>query len=266
MIELPYLWPVLSVVQTAFTIWMLVDAYRRQAEAYWFWVILLFQPLGAWIYFFVIKGADLRGLTGLLQFQRRPSLAELRYRADHLPTLSSNLDLAERLIEMDQHQDALLYLEAARKREPDHCRILYLLAVCSTELGELDSAVEFLNRINGRDRCWSDYSAWRLLVDVHDQRSDGAAALSACRELVRLSPTLRHKCLLADHLFDEGLVDEASNLLRQALEDYRYSPSNFRWRNRRWASEARRLCKQLTAVKCQVSRMNQRVPDQGDPE
>jgi len=250
MIELPYLFPVLSVVQAAFTIWMLVDAYRRQAEPFWFWVILLLQPLGAWVYFFAIKVADFRlGSTGLSLFQRRPSLAELRYRAEHVPTLTSNLALAERLIEIGQHENALPYLDAALKREPDHCQILYLLALCSTDLGEPDKAVELLGKINGRDRCWSDYSAWRLLVTAHDQRNDAAAALSACRELVRLSPSLRHKCILAEHLFDEGLVDEASNLLQRALEDYRYSPSNFRWRNRRWAGVARRLCKQLTAVK-----------------
>ena len=39
--------PVLTLAQGAFTIWMLVDAYRRQAETFWFWVILFLPGLRA---------------------------------------------------------------------------------------------------------------------------------------------------------------------------------------------------------------------------
>jgi hypothetical protein len=242
--------PVLSLVQAALTIWLFIDAYRRQSDSFWPWVILFVQPIGAWIYFFAVKLGDLGlGSRGLNYFHRGPSLEELRYRAEHVPTLSSHLDLAERLIEMDEHENALPYLDSALKREPDHCQVLYLLAVCYTALEQPDRAVPLLEKINTRDRCWKDYSAWRLLVEARDALNDRAGALVACRELVRLSPTLRNKCLLADHLFSQGLLHEARALLERALEDYRYSPSNFRWRNRHWAGEARRICKQLAALK-----------------
>ncbi len=243
------LYPILSLAQAGMTIWMFVDAYRRQADSFWLWVILLVQPIGAWVYFFAVKLGDFRLPVGGNLFQRRPALDELRYRAEHVPTLSNSMALAERLIELEEFEEALPHLNSALKREPDHCQVLYLLALCYTELGQSDRATPLLEKINARDRCWSDYSAWRLLVEARDQLNDRPGALSACRELVRLSPTLRHKCLLAEHLFQEGMLHEARDLLERALEDYRYLPSNFRWRNRRWAGEARQMCKQLAALK-----------------
>ena len=36
--EIFYLYPLFSLLQTAFMIWMLVDAYRRGAE--WFWFLI----------------------------------------------------------------------------------------------------------------------------------------------------------------------------------------------------------------------------------
>src|SRR3954447_24282 len=102
--ELFVRYPFLSAVQTAFMIWMLVDAYRRHAESFWFWVILFLPGLGAWVYFFAIKIHDFhRGEAGGFSlgalFQRPPSLEELRYRAEQMPTLVNHLTLAQRLIE-----------------------------------------------------------------------------------------------------------------------------------------------------------------------
>src|SRR5262245_45928062 len=93
--------PWLALPQMALTVWMLVDAYRRGAEAIWFWIILLFQPLGAWIYLFAVKIRDFR-LPGRRSSepaaQRRLSIDELRYRVERSPTVVHRLALAERLM------------------------------------------------------------------------------------------------------------------------------------------------------------------------
>ena len=44
--DAPLLWRLLSLCQVAFVIWMVVDAYHRHADPFWYWVILLFQPIG----------------------------------------------------------------------------------------------------------------------------------------------------------------------------------------------------------------------------
>lgn len=243
--ELFYNHPFLSLVQTAFTIWMLVDSYRRGADGYWFWVILWLQPLGAWVYFFAVKARDLRRGVSLPSRQRRPSLDELRYRVQQTPTLIGHLTLADRLVERDGHAEAVPHLEAALAREPDHSQALYCLAICFMRQGEPNRAVPLLEKVVARDRAWSDYQAWRLLVDAHADCGDGPGALAACRDLARLSPTLRHRCLLASRLEKEGQAPEARDMLEQALQEHRFAPAPIRRRNRRWAAEASRLLKAL---------------------
>ena len=47
-------YPLLSVLQLMMTIGMLVDAYRRGVEYWWFFLIFWLQPVGTWVYFFAI--------------------------------------------------------------------------------------------------------------------------------------------------------------------------------------------------------------------
>jgi hypothetical protein len=255
--ELFFAYPVLSLAQTAFMIWMLVDAARRRADYYWFWII--FTGIGAWAYFFVVKLPDFRathlaagGLGSL--FQRRPSLDELRYRAEHTPTLVNHLNLAHRLIEQKQHAEALPHLQAALKTEPEHGTALYSLALCHKEMGNPDLAQPVLEGLLAREPRWSNYVAWHLLIDVRTQAGNPAGAVEACRQLVRLAPTLEHHCLLAEHLLAAGHAEEARNLLERSLRDHDFAPGPIRRRNRRWASEARRLLKQAAGLPGPASR------------
>jgi hypothetical protein len=236
-------YPLLSLAQTAFMVWMLIDAYRRRAETFWFWVILFLPGLGSWVYFFAVVLRDFRGpnLGGL--FQRPASLEELRYRAEHLPTLVSHLELAERLIELGHHAEALPHLQAAQKMEPEHPRPLFALALCHKEQGHADLAVPLLEGLLARDPRWHNYAAWHLLIESRAAAGDPAGAVASCRELARLAPSLEHTCLLSEHLLRAGQAGEADRLLEASLRDHDYAPGPIRRRNSRWAAEARRLRK-----------------------
>jgi hypothetical protein len=239
--------PLVGGLQVALTIWMLIDAQRRGADYFWFWIILLFFPIGPWLYFFAVKIGDFRGTGGWPAFQRRPSVDELHYRAEKVPTLANHLTLAQRLIEQHDIEQALPHLQAALAMEPDHCQVLFGLAQCADEQGQPQAAIPYLERIVERDRRWSDYAAMRSLIRARTQAGNDAGALEAARELVRLSPTLEHQCLLAEQLIAKGLTDEAWQSLEQSLESHRYAPGPSRRRNRPWARQARRLQKQIAS-------------------
>jgi hypothetical protein len=240
----PY-YPFAMGAQSLLTLWMLIDWRRRGGEAYWMYVILFFQPFGAWAYFALVKTADGRGgqggnpLQGL--FHRPASVEELRYKAEHIPTLANRLALAQRLVEKREFAAALEPLQAAWKTEPDHGQILYSLALCHTRLGRPLDGIPHLERLLARDPRWSNYIAWHLLVEARQSAGDLPGALQACRELVRLCPTLQHNCLLAEHLLAQGQEAEASQLLDRSLRDHSFAPAGIRHRNRRWAGEAKRL-------------------------
>jgi hypothetical protein len=235
----------LYLAQAAFTIWMLVDVYRHGADYFWFLIILFVPGIGPWVYFFVVKIGNWRRLRDWVAWQRRPSLAELRYRADQMPTLTSRLALAERLVEQHQYETAVPYLLAVLKQEPDLCSALYGLAVCHAAMGKPDEAVPLLKKVIAREPIWSNYAAWYRLIQVQADSDGGQQALATCRELARVSPTLQHRCLLAEHMLDQGLNDEARDSLERALEEHHFAPGFIRRRNWRWASRARQLQKQI---------------------
>ena len=241
--EMPYLY----LVQAAFMVWMLIDCNRRGADSTWFWVILLFPGFGAWAYFFVVKVRDFHGFErwNLWHFQSRPSLDELRYRVEQSPTQTNHLALAERLMEQGEHTAAMPHLEAVLAREPDYGLALYQLAVCHMATDHPDWAAPLAEKIIARDRRWSNYRAWHLLRDARTRIGDAAGAVAACEELVRLAPTLQHQCLLAEQLLDGGRLEEAHVVLDKGMEDYHFAPRASRWRDRRWASQARRLLKRI---------------------
>ena len=236
--------PYLSIILVVFTVWMLVDAYSRQAETYWFWAILIVPLLGGLAYFFCFTIKDFRGFN-LPFFQRRESLDDLRYRAEHIPTLANDVALADRLIEQGDFAGALPPLESAQKKEVHLGHVLYSRALCLSRLGRPAEALPLLDQLLQREPRWSNYRAWHLLIETHQQNKSRSAALDSCRMLVKLAPTLEHKCLLGEFLLQEGQKEEAQRLLQDALRDHQFNPGPIRRRNRRWASAARRLLKRV---------------------
>jgi hypothetical protein len=235
----------LSLASLAFTVWMLIDSYRRGAEYFWYFIIFFFQPIGGLIYFFVVKLPGMRlgwgGAGRPVAAERKLSLDELEYRVQRSPTVAHRLALAQRLMDKGRHYDAVPHLEEILKVEPGYCQALHDLAECRLAAGQPNAAVPLLERLLERDRRWSNYRGWRTLIEVQLARKDPAGALKACRELEKQMPTLENRCLLAEHLLDNGLKREAVDLLDQALEDHRFTPLAARLRNWRTARQAERL-------------------------
>jgi hypothetical protein len=232
--------------QLAFSLGMVVHAYRSNAESFWYWVIFLFQPIGAWVYFFAVFVRTFqfrRGSSGPA-WQRRLSLDELRYRAERTPTVSNRLALAEGLMEKGKHAEALPLLIAILQIDNQYCQAMHDLAVCQLACEQPQEAVATLKRLLQRDHRWSYYKAWRTLIDAHLACGQTTEALHACRELVKMVPTLENKCLLAEHLLEHKLTAEAIPLLDQALEDYSFAPMGKRLKNWGWAREAQKLLRE----------------------
>lgn len=66
---------ILLILSYAFSVWMIVDAYQRRAEHYWY--LIIFFPFGEWVYFFLVKVHDFKG--GLFRFGSVSDCASCRY-------------------------------------------------------------------------------------------------------------------------------------------------------------------------------------------
>jgi hypothetical protein len=238
-----YLTQILSLLQLAFTIWMLVDAYHRGVEMYWYWVIFFFQPIGSWVYFFAVKIRTFRWPGRRLAYSRQPkqSLDRLRYLVERSPTVANRIALAEQLMEKGAHSEAIPLLEAVLAVEPEFSLVLHALAECRLVTGNPEQAVAPLDKLIRREPGWADYRAWRTLIEAHQARGQPADALATCREFAKRQPTLENKCRLAELLLDNDKAKDAVQLLDDALEEQQYAPWSARWRNWRWSRVARRL-------------------------
>jgi hypothetical protein len=248
MFHLPYLFELspLYLAQAALTVWMLVDAYRRGVEAYWYWIIIAFQPLGAWVYFFNFKLRDFsRGGGGLGNlFTRRTSLEELRYRVAQAPTVAAHLELGERLVEIEEFEVAEPHLEAVLAREPEHATAAFALAECHRNTGRFRDAVPLLRGLVAKQPGWRDYLAWHTLIHVHLSAGEKAEAVAQARKLAQITPSLRHKCMLADCLAEAGNADEARRVLEAGLEECRFNRTLSR-DDHRWMAKAKQQLSEL---------------------
>ena len=249
MLNLPYihnLWP-LYLLKGAFTIWMLTDVQRRGLDYYWFYIILLFQPLGPWIYFFLYKACHLQvsggWLAGLLT--RPASLDELYHRAEQSPMPAAWLDLGAHLVQLGKLEEARPYLERVVAREPEHSQAQFLLATCHRGLGQPGQAVPFLQRVVHRQPNWGDYKAWHTLIEVLQEAGDLKGAADSCRNLARVTPSLENRCLQAELLMKLGETIEARKVVEQGLTDFQYATGASRRRDRRWVGRGRELLRQM---------------------
>src|ERR1041385_6343170 len=119
--------------QLIFTVVMLIHVYRSGAEPFWYFIIFLAQPVGAWAYFVFVVARNFR-ISGSVSsgpmWQKKLSLAELRYRVEKMPTVNNKIALAERLMEQGAHAEAIPLLEAVLATDQIHCQAMHDLALC----------------------------------------------------------------------------------------------------------------------------------------
>ena len=238
----------LILAQHVFMLWMLIDAIRRKADGYWY--LIIFIPLGEWVYFFSIKIHD-------PQFQRfkqmffpknRPSLKELRYRANESPTIENRCTLAQALNHAGEYSDAAEIFSEILSREPSDCPARYGLGTAKAGLQDYEGAVEILERLVAQNPSYNDYGGWLQLVDAYWKINRREKALQCARELVKTSPRTNHKVTMAFYLRELGHPQEARSMLVETLEEYEYSPAFVKRSYRTWAKRAKHMLRELSAA------------------
>lgn len=110
---------ILVLLQTLFSIWMLVDAIRRGAEQFWWMIVMI--PFGEVAYFIAVVLPDIqRGNHALsnLYAGRPPSLKELRRDFAQTPSHLNRVRLAQGLHDAERFEEALGVFADILEREP----------------------------------------------------------------------------------------------------------------------------------------------------
>lgn len=223
-------------LQSAFTIWMLVDCIRRRADAYWY--LIAFVPFGPIVYFLAVKVDDYDTRWFRRLFVRAPSIEALRYAVKETPSFANRVRLAEALLASGQAREALTLFEQAHKSDAKDRGTLHGIALCRRDLGDVEGAIDALTELMDIDMSFRDHGAAMDLVDILEKAKRPEEAVELLEAIGRRNTALSHRVALARVLVTLDRLDEARKILQRGIEETRHAPSYIRRRDRKAAGEA----------------------------
>jgi hypothetical protein len=235
---------ILFALQSAFSLWMLVDAARRGAGYVWYMIIMM--PFGEVAYFLAVKIHDPEFAAFRLDLFSKPaSLDQLRFNAEHNPSLENRLMLARGLHDEDRHDDAAELFQQILDVEPEDKAALFGLGCSLLGAGRTREAIEALEELAAVDFKYADYGAGSILADIYWSEERREESLAMRETIANASRSLAHQTELARSLDDVGRAREARALIERCLNEYAHSPGYIQKREKQHARSARRVLKSL---------------------
>jgi hypothetical protein len=235
---------ILFALQSAFSLWMLVDAASRRAGYVWYMIIMM--PFGEVAYFLAVKIHDPEFAAFRLgRSGKPPSLDQLRFNAEDTPSFENRLMLARGLHDTDRHREAAELFRQLLDEEPEDKAALYGLGCSLLGAGETKVATQVLEALAELDFKYAEYAAGSMLADIYWQEERREEALALKETLANASRSLAHQTELARSLAELGREPEARALIERCLNEYAHSPGYVQKNEKQHARAARRLLKSL---------------------
>ena len=235
---------ILLVLQTAFSIWMLVHCIRTGREYYW-WVIVM-VPFGELVYFFAvyIDAPEFKGFKKKFFF-RPAGLKELEYKAKTSPSVHNKMLLAQGLCEHGRYEEAIGLFNGILEVDRENKEALYGLGLSLIKTGNTEKAIPALEKLVALDMAHADFSPCADLATAYWDRGQKESAVELLQRLARKSERISHKTELARYLTRMERNADAREVLTEALDDYENSPAYLKRSDRGWAKEARSILRSL---------------------
>lgn len=238
---------IVYLVASSFYLWMLIDAIRRRAPFYWY-LIILFVPLGPFIYFWMLKLPELNGRrarTASTLVNAGPSLEELGELARETPSELNKLAYADALLAAQRFPEAIGRYRDVLRQSPESREALHGTARALLSLSRPKEAIEDLARLMEIDKDFRDFSAALDYAEALWQAGEKDDAIGLLTGLVAMHKRINHRMALAHYLKEQGDSATARNELDQALREFASSPDFVKRRDQRWADRARKLLAEL---------------------
>jgi hypothetical protein len=240
--------PLLYLVQSAFTIWMMVDCYQRGAPAYWY--MMLWVPFGPLVYFFAVKvhDYDLAPLKRLAGVGRPPTVEKLRWELKETASVANQLALALALVEAGEAPaEAVTLFADVLRRDEGNRRARLGLARAQASNAQPEAAIATLDELVAVEPGFADGAAMKMRADLLWDGQHRDEALGDLERLARTSGRMDYRVALARRLHESGRQADARAALTDALESYRHSPRFIQRRDARARREANALLASLAS-------------------
>ncbi len=233
----------------AFSLWMFVDALRRQE---WIWAVCIavFTVFSAMLYFFLVyrqqgpaAGGGMGGFSGLELpgARQRARMREIRARIHDLDHARDHLDLADLMFSRGKFKEAEASYRASLARDPEDMDAAAHLGQCLMRLGRPAEARPLLEGVLAKDPR-HDYGHTRMaLAEALTALGDTPASLNHWHEVNQNHGYPRARVQHAELLLAHGRRAEALALAREAVADDDHAPRFQRQRDKAWIRRARRI-------------------------
>jgi len=236
---------ILLFLQSAFSVWMLVDAYKRGAVFYWYAIILF--PFGEWIYFFTVKIHDpeFQRLISSV-FAKKVGIKQLRYNVELSSSFENKRRLAEALLEERQFEEAGRLFQELNQTDKKHKEVIYGMALCSKEQGQLDEAGRLLEHLIEENVKFLNYEPYVQLCKIYARQGKQPEVVALFEKLIRKSERVDHRLEYAKYLLALGEKEKARAIYEVAVNDYKHSTGYVKRQYRIDYRKARRLFRKST--------------------
>jgi hypothetical protein len=238
---------VILFVGYAFTIWMAVEAVRRGQAAGWLWLILLFGPIGAAVYFFS-EYVDRPLLGWSATHGRHVSAGDLRVaeaEVHRLDNAAAWLGYASALRARRQHPRAVEAAQKAVERDPGSLDTQYELAQALIAAGHGAQAIAPLQRVLARNRSFDSEAALFALGKIHLASGDIESARTELEEVGSRSSRPEFLYELAIALAQSGRRDEAARVLHRIISEAELVPPYLKRNVKPWVRKSRQGLRRL---------------------
>ena len=233
----------LLLLYAGFVIWMLIDAIRREE---WLWVVfmVLFPPLNAPLYFFLVyRNARSQG-GGRFEFpgsRNKKRIKELEIQIRLLDKAHHYLELGNIYYEQGTLDQAHACYQSALERDPSDIDIQSRLGQCLLKMKKPGVARAFLESVC-KENSKHDYGQSLMgLAEAYIGLNDHAAGISALQRVLQDHSYARARVQLAELYFAKEDKEAGLAELKEVLNDDANAPAFQRKRDRDWVRRAKQL-------------------------
>lgn len=229
----------------AFWIWMLVDAFLRAESALWLVVIFLFPPVGAIIYFLVVKWPEYWPTIKRLVRTQPLSSEKLIRRYESTPSEANELALANAFYDEERFEQAEKLYQDVLQKQPQHLSAMRGLARVYRTQSSHARSVSLYEKLIEIDPRQDDF---RVALEYGEALWDSGAkdrALEVLEDLASETGRLNHQLAHAHYLVQADQKRRAREVLQDALDNHAADPVWEQRHNRRWVRSAQQLLEEL---------------------
>jgi len=232
-----------------FTIWMIIDAIRRQ-EYIWAAIMVFFPGISPILYFFFVYRAQPRPAGDSSGFElpgtyNRHRIKELQAHIHHLDKAHHHSELGDIYFQQGKFQDAEKCYRAAIERDAADIDFQAHLGQCLLRQGKADEAAPLLERIvqtNPKHDYGHTLMAYAETLAKLGRKDD---ALAAWKQVLEHHTYGRARVQLAGLYLERGEKELARRELKEFLIDESHGPAFQKKQDKPWTRRAKALLKDI---------------------